>query len=255
MHADWNPALYARFTDLRLRPALDLLAQVGDLPDGNVIDLGCGAGAVGPALRARFPDRQLVGLDNSPAMLAEAEGTYDALIDSNIADWQPETPPALIFSNAALQWTPDHPTLLPQLAGLLAPGGWLAVQMPRQEDRPSHRLLQTVAHAVAPDLVDLALPPPRVLPAADYWRLLEPLGTVQAWETDYVQHLPAPADGHPVRAFTASTAMRPWADRLGPTRMPAFLAAYDAALETAYPRLPDGGALMPFIRVFLTLRT
>ena len=37
---DWNPEAYARFRGLRLRPALDLLAQVGDLPLGDVVDLG-----------------------------------------------------------------------------------------------------------------------------------------------------------------------------------------------------------------------
>ena len=52
--ADWDPERYGAFRDLRLRPALDLLAQVGEVPEGEVIDLGCGDGAVGPALAARF---------------------------------------------------------------------------------------------------------------------------------------------------------------------------------------------------------
>lgn len=43
--SDWDPQSYARFGDLRLRPALDLLARVGALPEGDVIDLGCGNGA------------------------------------------------------------------------------------------------------------------------------------------------------------------------------------------------------------------
>ena len=47
---DWDPEAYARFRDLRLRPALDLLARVPQLPAGDVVDLGCGAGAAGPAL-------------------------------------------------------------------------------------------------------------------------------------------------------------------------------------------------------------
>ena len=69
--SDWNPERYARFGGLRLRPALDLLAQVGHVPDGAVIDLGCGNGAVGGALAARFEGRALVGVDSSPAMLAD----------------------------------------------------------------------------------------------------------------------------------------------------------------------------------------
>jgi trans-aconitate 2-methyltransferase len=60
--ADWNPESYALFTDLRLRPALDLLSRVGGLPEGQVIDLGCGPGAVGPALAARFSGHEVVGV-------------------------------------------------------------------------------------------------------------------------------------------------------------------------------------------------
>ena len=63
----------------------------------------------------------------------------------------PESPPALIFSNAALQWLPDHQRLLPRLAAHLAPGGTLAVQMPRMDDRPSHRLIRRLAGEMFPD--------------------------------------------------------------------------------------------------------
>jgi trans-aconitate methyltransferase len=53
MQDDWNPGAYDAFRDFRLRPALDLLARVpGSLPNGDVIDLGCGSGAVG-AMPAR----------------------------------------------------------------------------------------------------------------------------------------------------------------------------------------------------------
>src|SRR5690606_14912631 len=72
--SDWNPAAYSAFRSLRLRPALDLLAQVPDLPPGDVVDLGCGDGAAAGALAARFPGRRLVGVDASPAMLEKAAG-------------------------------------------------------------------------------------------------------------------------------------------------------------------------------------
>jgi trans-aconitate 2-methyltransferase len=79
------------------------------------------------------------------------------------------------------------------------------------------------------------------------------LGEVTAWESEYVQRLPAQAEGHPVRAFTQSTALRPVLAQLTPDETEAFLKAYDAALGAAYPLLADGAALLPFRRVFFTL--
>jgi trans-aconitate 2-methyltransferase len=253
---DWNPEGYARFGDLRLRPALDLLARVGALPAGAVVDLGCGNGAAGPALRERFgPDRRMVGLDASPAML-EAAGrgeAYDALVEGDAAQWTADRPVALIFSNAALQWLADHGRLLPRLAAQLVPGGVLAVQMPRQYGAPSHRFLRDFAAEMFPDRFDLAAWVAPVAPPVDYHRVLAPLGRVDVWETDYVQRLDPVADGHPVRRFTESTAMRPFLDRLSAPEAAEFVARYDAALGSAYPVERDGSVLFPFRRLFLVL--
>jgi trans-aconitate 2-methyltransferase len=249
---DWEPSRYGAFRDLRLRPALDLLAQVGELPAGDVIDLGCGDGAVAGALRVRFPGHRLIGVDASASMLANAaDKGYDRLVQADIALWQPAAPPALIFSNAALNWLPDHARLMPRLAGMLAPDGVLAVQMPRQGAAPSHRLLREVAERMFPGRV---LPPPSpVLQAGDYAELLSPLGEVRAWTTDYLQMLDPVPQGHPVRAFTESTAMRPFVEGLTPVEAAGYVAVYDAALAEAYPALPDGRVLFPFTRVFFIL--
>jgi trans-aconitate 2-methyltransferase len=257
---DWDPGRYGAFRDLRLRPALDLLAQVGELPSGDVVDLGCGDGAVGPALAARFrPDHPLIGIDRSAAMLEKAaerttqweNPVYSGLSQADIALWAAPAPPALIFSNAALNWVSDHEALMPRLAGMLARGGVLAVQMPRQVDAPSHRLLRQVAEGLFPGR---ALPPPSpVLTAAEYAEMLLPLGEVRAWTTDYVQMLDPVTDAHPVRAYTESTAMRPFIEGLKEAEIQAFVGTYDAALAEAYPALPTGRVLFPFTRVFFIL--
>ena len=253
---DWNPAAYGRFRDLRLRPALDLLGRVGDLPEGKIVDLGCGSGAAGPALSQRWTGRKIVGVDASPAMLAEAAatGAYKRCDLADIRDWTPKKPAALIFSNAVLHWLPDHATLLPRLASLVAPGGMLAVQMPRQYGAPSHRFLREFAAEMFPDRFDFAGWQPPVAEPAHYARLLASLGAVEVWQTDYIQRL-APAEGaHPVRRFTESTALRPFAEKLEPAERAAFLARYEAALGAAYPAEPDGTVLFPFRRVFFTLK-
>jgi trans-aconitate 2-methyltransferase len=253
--ADWNPAAYARFHGLRLRPALDLLAQVGDLPDGQIVDLGCGNGAAGPALSCRWSGRKLVGVDLSPAMLAEAAatGAYKRCDLADLTEWVPKKPPALIFSNAVLHWLGDHATLLPRLVGWLAPGGTLAVQMPRQYGAPSHRFLREFAQEMFPDRFDFAGWTPPVAPAADYARMLAPLGQVNAWATDYIQRLDPVAGAHPVRRFTESTALRPFVEKLSADEQAAFVARYEAALAAAYPAEADGAVLFPFRRVFFTV--
>nr|WP_245848299.1 methyltransferase domain-containing protein [Actibacterium ureilyticum] len=238
-----------------MRPALDLLAQVPEVPTGDIVDLGCGAGAVAADLAARFAGRPLIGVDSSPAMLAEAAetGCYDRLDQADAALWAPHAPPALIFSNALCQWLPDHPGLFARLARALMPGGVLAVQMPRQYDEPSHRLLRDLAADLFPDRFDFTGWRAPVAPPQDYARMLMPLGAVSVWETHYVQVLPKADQGHPVRQFTQSTAMRPFVDKLTGDEAPRFIAAYDDALGTAYPAEPDGTVLFPFQRVFFIL--
>ena len=183
---------------------------------------------------------------------ADETGAYGAVVQADVAVWQPSAAPALIFSNAALHWLPDHPALMPRLAGWLAPGGTLAVQMPRQTGAPSHRFLRDIAAAMFPDRFSHP-DEPLVRTAAQYWQMLADLGRVEAWETEYVQRLGPVEGAHPVRRFTESTAMRPYLGRLDPAEAAAFISAYDAALAAAYPLMPDGGVLFPFRRCFFIL--
>lgn len=252
---DWDPEAYDRFRDLRLRPALDLLNRVPVLKPGPVVDLGCGSGAAGPALKARFPDRALIGIDRSPAMLETAAqtGVYDHLTEADAGQWQAPGDCALIFSNAVLHWLPDHATLLPHLARQLADGGALAIQMPRQQMAPSHAAMRDLAHTLFPDIFDFAEWQPQVAPPAAYNGILSPFGHVDLWETEFFQLLPPNPARHPVHAFTASTAMRPFLEALSPDRQSAFQAAYDRAMIRDYPLRPDGSVLFPFRRLFMIL--
>ena len=246
---DWSPGAYARFRGFRLAPAIDLLAQVPDLPDGDVVDLGCGDGAVAGPLRTRWPGRHLVGVDTSEAMLSAArgQGGYDRLVRADIARWDAGHPPAVIFSNAALNWVPDHADLLPRLVAMLAPGGTLAMQVPDQTDAPSHALIRALSGTTGTV--------PHVLQPADYARILSPFGAASVWRTEYLQRLAPVATGHPVRHFTQSTYMRPHVEAMDETDRAAFLDAYDAALRDAYPAERDGSVLFPFARLFCIVTT
>ncbi|TDK48021.1 methyltransferase domain-containing protein [Antarcticimicrobium luteum] len=252
---DWNPDLYARFGDVRLQPAIDLAARIGALPPGALCDLGCGAGVAGALLRGRFPERALIGVDSSPAMLekAGATGRFDVLVEADAAAWAPHESLALIFSNALLHWLPDHQTLLPRLVGHLAPGGVLAVQMPHQNGAPSHRLWHDLAAQHFPGRFDPASAS-GILEPTDYVRILSPLGEVALWETEYFQQLAPAPEGHPVRLFTSSTFARPVLGALSPAEAAELIRHYDAAVSLAYPPMPDGSVLFPFRRLFFLVQ-
>lgn len=254
---DWKPDLYSRFAGPRLQPALDLIARVKALPPGDVVDLGCGAGAASGDLRARFcgeGERRLVGVDSSASMLEQARalGTYDRLDQADVALWSPHGPAALIFSNALLHWLPDHAALLPRLAGGLVSGGTLAVQVPHQNPAPSHRLWHDLVARHFPGRFDSS-DAPGILEPAQYYDILAPLGRVNLWQTEYFQLLSASADGHPIRLFTQSTFARPVLQQLTQQEQQALCGLYDRAIAAAYPLNPDGSVLFPFRRLFFTL--
>lgn len=246
----WNPGAYHRFKGHRLRPAIDLLHALPNLPEGPIVDLGCGSGAVGAALSAL--DRPLIGIDTSAEMLAEADKTqtYQQLIHADIETWQPDTPPALIFSNAALQWTQDHPVLFPRLVALLAAGGTLAVQMPHQNHAPSHHIWRSLAEEFWPGRIDFDQGPKVLLPAK-YHHLLTPLGQVRLWETEYYQALDPVQSGHPVRRFTESTYGLPILQALDSNEQRRLIGAYEDVIGSAYPTSEDGTVLFPFRRILI----
>ena len=142
---------------------------------------------------------------------------------------------------------------MPRLAAMLAPGGMLAVQMPRQFAAPVHALLRELAETMFPDRFDFAAWMPPVVAPEDYARLLAPLGAMNVWETVYVQRLGPSRTAHPVRRFTEATAMRPFLEKLTDDEAARFVAAYEAELAAAYPTEDDGSVLFPFRRLFFTL--
>ena len=248
----WNPELYRRFERERTRPARDLLAGVMRPDPATVADLGCGPGNSTELLAERFPGADLTGLDTSEAMLVQARARLPQarFAPADIASWQPVSPHDLIYANAALQWVPDHPSLVPRLFGLLAPGGVLAFQVPDNRDEPSHRLMRQVAAAGrwAAKLAQAA-ERVRVLPAAAYYDLLAPLAArVEVWRTVYYHRMD---DAAAIVDWVRSTGLQPFLAPLDESERAAFLADYQAAIAEAYPVRADGKRLLLFPRLFV----
>jgi trans-aconitate 2-methyltransferase len=191
-------------------------------------------------------------VDGSAAMLASAAAAAPGVgwLQANLRDWTPPRPPDLIFSNAALHWLDDHAALFPRLLAQLAPGGVLAVQMPRNHAAPSHTEIASAAEAGPwrDRLRQLLRRAPVAAPAV-YYDLLAPRTTrVEIWETEYLHVL----DGdNPVVEWTRGSALKPLLDVLAPPDRDTFLADYATRIAAAYPRRSDGRTLLPFRRLFI----
>jgi trans-aconitate 2-methyltransferase len=251
----WNPEQYLRFSAPRLRPAVDLVARLAAAPR-RVVDLGCGTGSVTALLAARWPEAQIEGVDDSETMLAQARAALPGVRwqQRSIADWQPAAPVDLLFSNAALHWLPEHAALLPRLAGCVAAGGTLAVQMPRNFLAPSHtRVADTVLAGPWRAKLEPMLKPPPVAEPGVYYGWLEPFAAeLDIWETEYLQVLQG-ADA--VKEWTKGTWLKPFLDRLADdAERAAFEADYAARLRQDYPRRADGSTLFPFRRLFIVMK-
>ena len=97
---------------------------------------------------------------------------------------------------------------MPRLADAGAGRGAGGADASQGGDAPSHRLAARGGRGLFPGRP--IAPPSPVLQAGDYAELLCCRSAkVRAWTTDYLQMLDPVPKGHPVRAFTESTAMRP----------------------------------------------
>jgi len=257
----WDPHQYALFRTHRGRPFADLLARVDAAAPSVVVDLGCGDGPLTLGLAQRWPDARIVGIDSSPQMLAAARSLDTAgrveWVEARAEDWVPSSlggPIDVLVSNAALQWVPGHRDLFGRWVSAIAPGGWFALQVPDNFDAPSHRLMRDVAarHARAADLLPVLQRAIAVAAQADYLGDLARLGLdADVWRTSYLHVLdPAGAQRSPVLEWVTGTGLRPVLEVLtdGAERE-AFLAAYTAELDRAYPRQP-WGVVLEFSRVF-----
>jgi trans-aconitate 2-methyltransferase len=235
----WDPDQYERFKAERAAPFHDLLALVAPVPGGHAVDLGCGTGALTLDLHRHLRAASTLGIDSDGAMLARA-AELDApaglsFEPGDIGLWPQsfEEPYDVVFSNAALQWVPDHPTILGQWARGLGPGGQLAVQVPSNADHAAHVIAREVALEPAFFEAMEGDPPPdpvlSVLAPEAYAALLDELGFVE-------QHVRLQVYGH---RLPSTAAVVEWVKGTNLTRFrrvlpddlyEAFLARYEARL-------------------------
>lgn len=225
----WNPEQYERFKHERQQPFHDLLSLVERRERMRVLDLGCGTGELTRHLHDQLHAEETVGIDNSETMLLKSSAFGADMLRFEHGDIEAlvtDRPYDLVFSNAALQWVADHESLFTRLASFLAAHGQLAVQMPSNDDHPSHRIAAEVASAFG-----IEARVANVLPVERYSQLLHHLGFQH-------QHVRIQVYGHLLHSsrdvveWVKGTLLTDYERRLGAVDFERFLREYTARLLT-----------------------
>jgi trans-aconitate 2-methyltransferase len=90
----------------------------------------------------------MIGIDNSPAMLAKAAEHASSGLrfeHGDIAGWTSDGDFDLVLAAASLQWVPDHRAVMARWRRALRPGGQIAIQVPANAEMPSHAVARQVA--------------------------------------------------------------------------------------------------------------
>lgn len=251
----WDPGQYLKFRDERTRPSVDLVARIQLGSPAAILDVGCGPGNSTEILHERWPTARITGLDSSAEMIAKARASHDwgewvCADAASLGGTADGTAWDLVFSNAALQWIPDHERLVPSLFGLVRPAGALAVQVPANAGSPLHRSLVRTAEDPRWSRLTSGCASRLVYrePSSYYRFLCGVAARLDVWETIYHHELP---DHQALIEWYKGTGMRPCLERLGDE--PSRRAFEDAVLEgcrAEYPVQPNGRVIYPFRRLF-----
>jgi trans-aconitate 2-methyltransferase len=248
----WDPDVYLAFADHRSRPFYDLLSRVGAERARRVVDLGCGPGNLTTYLEKRWPGSTIEAVDTSPEMVAAAkERGIDASV-GDLRDWTPKPDTDVVVSNAALHWVPEHADLLLRWIGELAPGAWIAAQLPGNFETASHAAVRAVARRedFAKALKDIPFRVGAVVQSPTHYAnmLIDAGCRVDVWETTYLHLL---TGEHPVLDWITGTALVPVREQLDEAGWEEFRQELIPLLDDAYPPRADGTTIFPFRRVFM----
>lgn len=239
----WDSAAYLRFKAERTQPSIDLVKRIDLEQPRKLLDVGCGPGNSTQVLADAFPNAlRIIGIDSSPEMIEAAKDDHpdmefricDALNLPSIG----EDGFDVVFSNACIQWVPDHPRLIRDMLALLRPGGMLAVQVPMNYQEPIHRIIGELA---ASDEWRAELASARIfhtLSQEAYFDILAAeAGQLQMWQITYLHRMPS---HEAIMDWYKGTGLRPYLSLLSGERAAAFEQAVLEEVAARYPKQATG---------------
>jgi trans-aconitate 2-methyltransferase len=237
MPREWDAASYDRLSDPQLAMARDVIDRLDLRGDERVLDAGCGSGRVTEVLLGRVPDGEVVAVDGSEAMVAQARERLGARVQAfacDLLDLTLDMPVDAILSTATFHWIADHDALFARLHAALRPGGRMSAQCGGAGNVAD---VQAAIDAVDHPALRAWAGPWNFATPADTKRRLEAAGFTDIWT--WLQ--PNPVEPEDPRGYFATIILGSHLERLPPEdRMPfvdAVLAHFEPPVRTDYVRL------------------
>jgi trans-aconitate 2-methyltransferase len=252
---DWNPDLYRQFEKQRTQPVIDLISRLQTGTVERILDVGCGPGNSTEELLKRWSNAEIIGLDSSPSMIKQAEERLpsikfelqDANTDSsNLGKFD------VIFSNAAIQWMPNHKQLLKKLFDSLNPSGVIGIQLPDVSKMGVQLAVDQTSQNIKWRHKFTNTPFLNCRSVDEYYQICSELSTeVYLWSTDYYHVLESLQS---IVDWYKSTGMKPYLDALeNDSERQEFESEVLNRLKEYYQIQSNGHVLFPFTRIFITL--
>jgi trans-aconitate 2-methyltransferase len=253
---DWNPNLYLKYDKERIQPSIDLVSRINIDKPFRIIDIGCGPGNSTQVLVQRWPDSEIIGIDNSPAMIEKAKKDYPnqdwQILDAGTNEIAGKFD--IVFSNATIQWIPDHANLLKKFHNILSENGILAVQVPLFWDMPLGKSIACIAEGSRWKSETHGVTSLFTIHDSSYYydQLSSLFNSIDIWGTDYIHILDSQLS---ILEMIRSTGLRPFLDRLeSENDKNDFEKIVLEEIKKDYPLQKDGKVLFPFKRLFFTAK-
>lgn len=252
--AEWNSEQYLKFKKERTQPSVDLANAIKIENPMNIIDIGCGPGNSTAVLKKCFPNAHIIGADFSPNMIEKAKADYpdmDFILFDATKDFEKlEDKYDVVFSNACIQWVPNHKKLLSDMMSILKPNGVLAVQVPVNFEEPIHKIIaEVITRKEWADKIGNGRQF-YTLKESEYFDALSDISSdFTMWKTIYMHRMPS---HQTIIEWYKSTGMKEYLAVLSDEDKIKFEKAVFNEVEKYYPIQKNGEIIFRFPRLFFT---
>lgn len=251
--SEWDSEQYLKFKAQRTQPAIDLARRIGLTDPMSILDIGCGPGNSTKVLKDRFPKAHILGVDSSENMIDKAKATYSD-IEFKVLDITDENPSLenfdIIFSNACLQWIPNHRQFIPKIFKELEKGGVLAVQMPINSQEMLFKIMSETINEDKWNFTSMSEEPNTTLMCEEYFDILSSLtDSFDIWETVYYHNMPS-VDA--MVEWIKGTRLRPYLNALNSIEAKKLTDEITEKAAKVYKKQKNGEVIFKFRRLFFT---